>query len=144
MRYVFDTCVLVAGLRSRRGASFVILQAIGNGLLRGVASTTLLLKYQDVLKRDPNLEQFWAKPDEVDIILGMLASRLEPIQINFSWRPQLTDPDDEMVLECSVNAQSATIVTFNVRDFLPEASQFQIEVIQPGTLLQRCNLVKSQ
>ncbi len=144
MRYVFDTCVLVAGLRSRRGASFVILQAIGNGLLRGVASTTLLLEYQDVLKRDANLEQFWAKPDEVDIILGMLASRLEPIQINFSWRPQLTDPDDEMVLECSVNAQSATIVTFNVRDFLPEASQFQIEVIQPGTLLQRCNLVKSQ
>lgn len=144
MRYVFDTCVLVAGLRSRRGASFVILQAIGNGLLRGVASTTLLLEYQDVLKRDANLEQFWAKPDEVDIILGMLASRLEPIQINFSWRPQLTDPDDEMVLECSVNAQSATIVTFNIRDFLPEASQFQIEVIQPGTLLQRCNLVKSQ
>jgi putative PIN family toxin of toxin-antitoxin system len=144
MRYVFDTCVLVAGLRSRRGSSFVILQAIGNGLLRGVASTTLLLEYQDVLKRDANLEQFWAKSDEVDIILGMLASRLEPIQINFSWRPQLTDPDDEMVLECSVNAQSATIVTFNVRDFLPEASQFQIEVIQPGTLLQRCNLVKSQ
>ena len=144
MRYVFDTCVLVAGLRSRRGASFVILQAIGNGLLRGVASTTLLLEYQDVLKRDANLEQFWAKSDEVDIILGMLASRLEPIQINFSWRPQLTNPDNEMVLECSVNAQSATIVTFNVRDFLPEASQFQIEVIQPGTLLQRCNLVKSQ
>lgn len=144
MRYVFDTCVLVAGLRSRRGSSFVILQAIENGLLRGVASTTLLLEYQDVLKRDANLEQFWAKSDEVDIILGMLASRLEPIQINFSWRPQLTNPDNEMVLECSVNAQSATIVTFNVRDFLPEASQFQIEVIQPGTLLQRCNLVKSQ
>jgi predicted nucleic acid-binding protein len=33
--YVFDTNVLVAGLRSRKGASFVILQALRHGLIKG-------------------------------------------------------------------------------------------------------------
>jgi predicted nucleic acid-binding protein len=43
--YIFDTNVFVAGLRSQRGASFVVLQALRAGLLEGGASTALLLEY---------------------------------------------------------------------------------------------------
>jgi predicted nucleic acid-binding protein len=92
--YVFDTSVLVAGLRSRKGASFVILQALRNRWIKGAASTALLLEYSDVLKREANLQQFWVTDDEVEVILGVLASLLEPVPIYFSWRPQLTDPND--------------------------------------------------
>ena len=138
--YVFDTSILVAGLRSRKGASFVILQALRHGLIKGAASTALLLEYSDVLKRDVNLAAFWANADEVAVILGVLANVLEPIPIYFSWRPQLTDPNDEMVLECALNAQAAAIVTFNIRDFLPAANQLQMNLIQPGELVQQLNL----
>jgi predicted nucleic acid-binding protein len=48
--YVFDTNILVAGLRSRKGASFVILQALRHGIITGAASTALMLEYSDVLK----------------------------------------------------------------------------------------------
>lgn len=48
--------------------------------------------------------------------------------------------DNEMVLECAINAQASAIVTFNERDFLPAAQQFGIEVIQPGVLVRSLNL----
>jgi putative PIN family toxin of toxin-antitoxin system len=140
--YVFDTSVLVSALRSRQGASFVILQAIRGGLLEGRASTALLLEYADVFKRDANLQQFWMEPEEVDVTLGVLATMLEPVLIDFQWRPQLRDPNDEMVLECAVNAQAKAIVTFNTRDFLPGASRFGVEVVPPNVLVKRLNLVE--
>jgi putative PIN family toxin of toxin-antitoxin system len=140
--YIFDTNVFVAALRSQRGASFVVLQALRAGLLEGGASTALLLEYEDVLKRDVHLQHFWVSVDDVEMLVGVLATLLRPIVIDFRWRPQLTDPNDEMVLECAVNAQAATIVTFNGRDFLPQASQFGVQVLAPNVLVQRLNLVE--
>lgn len=100
--YVFGTCILVAALRFRRGASFLILSAIRQGAIAGVLSEALFLEYADVLKRDQ--KQFWTSPEEIDVVLEVLADRLEPIPIYFQWRPQLRDANDEMVLECAINA----------------------------------------
>ncbi|MEL6471569.1 MAG: PIN domain-containing protein [Cyanobacteria bacterium J06623_4] len=55
--YVFDTNIFVAALRSRRGASFVILNAIRQELISGAASQALLLEYADVLLREDNIER---------------------------------------------------------------------------------------
>jgi predicted nucleic acid-binding protein len=99
----------------------------------------MLLEYEAVLLRDQQLANFWVAMDELEIILGILADRLQPAEINFRWRPQLRDPNDEMVLECAVNAGAKAIVTFNQRDFLPAATQFGLEVIPPKTgAMQNC------
>ena len=55
----------------------------------------------------------------------------------FQWRPQLPDPDDEMVLELAANSRADTIVTVNTRDFLPAARTFGVEVLRPGEFLRR-------
>lgn len=142
MLYVFDTNIWVAALRSRRGASFVVLKALSQGLLTGAVSEALFLEYSEVLRRDEGLRDFWAAADEVDNVLAMLASRMVPVPIYFRWRPQLTDPDDEMVLECAINAGASAIVTFNSQDFLPAVRRFGIEAIRPGELVRRTNLVE--
>jgi putative PIN family toxin of toxin-antitoxin system len=140
--YVFDTCVWVAALRSQQGASFLIFQALQQRLLQGFISVPLLFEYEEVLRRDQQLANFWVALDELEIILGILTDRLQPSTINFRWRPQLRDPKDEMVLECAVNAGAKAIVTFNQRDFLPAATTFGLEVIPPKALLVRHDLRK--
>jgi putative PIN family toxin of toxin-antitoxin system len=140
--YVFDTCVWVAALRSQQGASFLLFQALEQRVLQGFISVPLLFEYEEVLRRDQQLANFGVTLDELEIILGMLADRLQPSTINFRWRPQLRDPKDEMVLECAVNAGAKAIVTFNQRDFLPAATTFGLEVIPPKALLVRHDLRK--
>jgi putative PIN family toxin of toxin-antitoxin system len=140
--YVFDTCIWVAALRSQQGASFLIFQALQQRLLQGFISVPLLFEYEEVLRRDQQLANFWVALDELEIILGILTDRLQPSTINFRWRPQLRDPKDEMVLECAVNAGAKAIVTFNQRDFLPAATTFGLEVIPPKALLVRHDLRK--
>lgn len=140
--YIFDTNVFVAALRSRRGASFIILGAIRNELILGSMSQALLLEYEDVLTRDKNLENFWADTNEIEALIGAISRRFTPVPIYFKWRPQLLDPDDEMVLECAINASAEFIVTFNKKDFLPAATQFGIEVLSPGEFVQKLDLVE--
>jgi putative PIN family toxin of toxin-antitoxin system len=140
--YVFDTSIFVAGLRSQKGASFVLLKAIRDRLIEGAASTALLLEYVDVLSRDENLQNFWLSPAEVHLFLGVIVLQLKPVLIDFSWRPQLSDANDEMVLECAINARASAIVTFNTRDFLPAATQFGIPLIEPGALVRSLRLTE--
>jgi len=87
-----------------------------------------------------NIEKFWTDTDDVRTLIGALASQFESIQVDFTWRPQLRDPNDEMVLDCAVNAQANAIVTFNKRDFLPNATQFGIEILSPGEFIKRLQL----
>ncbi len=138
--YVFDTNIITAALRSRLGASFLILQSIRHDLITGCISPALFFEYADVLQRGTQLANFWIDPHEVDIILDVLAQKLIPVNIFYTWRPQLKDPNDEMVLDCAINGKAQAIVTFNQKDFLPAADYFQIQLLQPNQLVKSLNL----
>ncbi len=61
----------------------------------------------------------------------------EPVKTHFLWRPQLRDPNDEMVLEAAVNGRADAVVTFNVRDYGDAASRFGVEVLLPREAIAR-------
>jgi hypothetical protein len=60
----------------------------------------------------------------------------EPVESHFLWRPQLRDPNDEMVLEAAVNGRANALVTFNSRDFGKVPAKFGIEVLLPERRLR--------
>jgi len=136
-RLVVDTSVIVAGLRSQLGASNRILTLVAERRLVPLVTTALFLEYEDVLNRpEQRLATDMAKEDVVGF-LAALASAAEPVDVHFMWRPQLANPADELVLEAAVNGRASAIITHNVRDFLPAARDFEIEVITPSVMLQK-------
>lgn len=127
-RLIIDTNILVAATRNRAGPSFALMQLVRQGALRMCCSPALFLEYEDMLKRPEQLAASGLASDDIDAILNELAGLIEPVTTYYTWRPQLRDPADEMVLEAAVNARVDAIVTYNLRDFQP-AKRFGIPVL---------------
>ena len=134
-RIVIDTSVVVAALRSRSGASNAILRHVALRALTPLATTALFLKYEDVLRRPEQRLAHGLTLEQIDRFLSALASACEPVDVRFHWRPQLSDPNDEMVLEAAVNGRADRLVTHNVRDFAVAGETFRLPVVTPGALL---------
>ena len=138
VQIVLDTNVLVAGLRSNRGASFKLLELIGRSEAFEInLSVPLVLEYEAVLRR---MVEFRYETD-VDRVLNYLCQVGNHRQIFFLWRPFLRDASDEMVLEVAVESGSQRIVTHNVRDFERVPEQFGIEIVTPRAFLAEINEV---
>jgi putative PIN family toxin of toxin-antitoxin system len=128
--------VIVAALRSRTGASNALLQHVAHGRLRPLVSTALFLEYEDALKRPETRLATGMNEEEVDDFLAALASAAEAVDVNFRWRPQLSDPKDELILEAAVNGEADALVTHNVRDFEPATRLFGLRVLLPRDVLK--------
>lgn len=102
-----------------------------------LATPALFLEYEDVLKRPEQREASGLSLAEVNAALTALAALTEPVEVRFTWRPQLADPGDEMVLEAAVNGQADALVTHNLADFALAAPRFGLMLLRPGELLER-------
>ena len=129
--------VIVARLRSRLGASNRMLELVAEQRLIPLVTTALFLEYEEVLKRAE--QRLTTGMSEVNIagFLGAFVSAAEPVEVHFLWRPLLSAPDDELVLECAVNGSAEAIVTHNTRHFMPAFRELSMATITPGTLLKR-------
>jgi len=136
IRAVLDTNILVAGLSSQLGASFVLLTHALKRRFELVASPALWLEYEAVLKRREIMNLHGLTTKDVDDILNALAEVMTPVQSHYLWRPQLRDPNDEMVLEAAVNGHADHLVTLNVKDFALATSRWQIKLMTPGPFLR--------
>lgn len=130
---VIDSNVLVAGLRSKNGQAFRLLQLVGTGLFGINLSVPLVLEYEDVLAR-PNLS-LPVTPAVIEAVIDYHCAVGRHHRIYYLWRPFLRDPKDDMILELAVKANCDYIVTFNKRDFVGVMKQFGIQVATPGEFL---------
>jgi len=135
--FVLDTDVVVAALRSDRGASRQLLLAALNREFELLLSVPLMLEYEAVLTRAEHLAASRLTSAEVGRVLDDLAAIARPVRLAFRWRPRLPDPDDDMVLETAINGRASAIVTFNQRDFANATSEFNCAVIPPAAALQQ-------
>ena len=128
LKAIIDTNVLVAGLRSKQGFAFRILDAAARKQFVPALSVPLYCEYLDVLSR-PGMVPF--TPEQIETFCLSLAELSDIHDIYFLWRPLLPDPKDDMVLEIAVAAGVSHIITFNIQDF-SNAKSFGITPIQPA------------
>jgi putative PIN family toxin of toxin-antitoxin system len=135
---VVDTNVIVAALRSRRGASFRLLSLIGGKHFEANISVPLLLEYEAASKRIAR--EVGLTHNDIDDILDYICSVATHRQIYFLWRPLLKDPRDDLVLELAIEAECDFIVTHNVRDFVG-AERFGLKVVTPRAFLRAIGVI---
>jgi putative PIN family toxin of toxin-antitoxin system len=132
-----DTDAVVAAMRSPTGASAAILRRVRMRQATLLLSVPLAIEYEAVCRRPEHRLEAGLSERQVEIFLDAVIAMAEPVQTHFLWRPQLRDPNDEMVLEAAVNGRADALVTFNVRDYGTTPSQFGVEVLLPREAIAR-------
>ena len=130
---VIDTNVIIAALRSKRGASSKLLSLLGIGLFDIHDSVPLILEYEDVIQRQRT--SLGLSNRDVSDFINSLCALAQHHEIYFLWRPFLPDANDELILELAVSAQCDYIVTHNLADF-KGIEKFGIKAITPREFLQ--------
>jgi predicted nucleic acid-binding protein len=90
-----------------------------------------------VLTREEHRKVHGLSVPDVDELINALSSVAESVQIRFLWRPLLSDPTDDMVLETAVNGRADLLVTFNQEDFAAAAKRFGVKIVRPSEALHR-------
>ncbi len=128
---VIDTNVIVAAFHSRRGAAHRLLSLIDAGRYETHVSVPLVLEYEDVLSRP----KYGLSPEEIRDVVDYFCKVGAHCQVYFLWRPHLSDPKDDMVLELAVSSACDYIITYNTRDFQGIAP-FGLKAIRPIEFLR--------
>ena len=139
---MLDTDVLVAAFRSDTGASRRVLEAARARRFHLLLSVPLMLEYEAVLTRPEHLAACRATREDVSAVLDELAYVAKTVELVIRTRPQLQDPNDEMVLETAINGRADAIVTFNERDFRPAATRFRCSVVRPVEVVRQLEEAK--
>ncbi len=133
LQVVLDTNVLVAAIRSPQGASFRVLQRVGDARWKLNLSPGVLFEYEEIAR--PLVKEFWPRPERLDDLLDYLVAAANRPRISYTWRPVLRDADDDMILELAIAAHADFIVTHNIRDF-SGAERFAVGVLTPADFLR--------
>lgn len=137
LRLVLDTGVLVAALRSRGGASWQLVDGALTRRFTLLLSVPLALEYEAVLIREEHRNVHGLSVQEVIEVVNALIRVAESVQIRFLWRPLLSNPADDMVLETAANGRADGLVTFNEADFAAASRKFAFKILRPSEALRR-------
>ena len=136
-RFVLDTDVIVAAMRSPGGASAALIGMALNRRLTMLASVPLFFEYEAKRTSPIHWTAAGLTQEQANIFVNGLAALIEPVKTHYLWRPMLRDPNDEMVLEVAVNGRADAIVTFNLRDYGVVPKAFNVEVLTPSSAIRR-------
>jgi putative PIN family toxin of toxin-antitoxin system len=133
-----DTNVLFEALYSKWGASYQILRLIRHGEIGMALSVPLFQEYRDVLSRSESKRQLGLDDTSVEVILQFLATVGRPTDISYSWRPNLKDEADNMVVELALASRSEYLITSNIRDFTEGADlkNDDLKIVTPRQFME--------
>jgi putative PIN family toxin of toxin-antitoxin system len=130
---IVDTNVLLSGLRSRRGSSFRLIQQVAERIIMPSVTVPLVLEYEDVLKRPGFLPHYSEK--EIGDFIDWWVSVSSTHSVHFLWRPHLSDPKDDLLLEAAIVAGAKHIVSYNLRHLEP-CLELGIKPLSPADYLK--------
>ncbi|MEC4882877.1 MAG: PIN domain-containing protein [Scytonema sp. PMC 1070.18] len=100
---VLDPNLLLAGLRSCRGASYKLLTILNNSRWQLNVSTALIFEYEEILKREK--DQLDLTSEDIDNVIEGICAIANRCKIFYLWRPVARAPDDDFLAlhKCGMN-----------------------------------------
>ena len=137
MRYLLDTNVLVAALRSSQGASHALVRRALQGELPLVVHQKLVYEYRDVFSRPTTLADTGLAWADAELVLAHLVARAQEVHVRYLWRPNLRDEGDNHLIELAVAGNAQAVVTHNVRDLARgELAWPRLRILTPAQFLE--------
>ena len=136
---VIDTDVILAGLRSNKGASYQLLTILNDRRFQINVSATLVFEYEEILKREQ--QQISLNNEDIDNIINGICHLANHHEIFYMWRPLAKDEDDDFLIDLALKCQASFIISYNQRDLNP-VEKFGISVVTPKQFLQILGEIK--
>lgn len=127
---VFDTNILISAVLSQRSSPYRCLELAKQGGVQSVTCQEILEEFEEKLqgKFAYSLELAQAKVQEI-LNYSQLAT------ITNTLDSGITDPDDNMILECAVVGGATHIVTGDKRHLLPLGNYQGISIVSAADFL---------
>jgi putative PIN family toxin of toxin-antitoxin system len=139
MTVTIDTNILFQAFYSSVGASHEIIRMVRFGEIEMAISVPVFQEYRDVLSRSHNKTLLGLDDADVDTIMSFVATVGRVTHISYSWRPNLRDEADNMIVELARASASRFLITRNLRDMTvgSDLKNDDIDVVTPGEFLRR-------
>ena len=138
MKIVIDSNVLFTALKSKQGASYKLISLLPSKRFSIAISVPLIIEYEDVLRRG-RLPDSLSEKDISDFV-DFFCRVGDQQDIFFLWRPFLSDPSDDLVLEVAVAGDCDAIITYNKRHF-KNTEKFGLRVLNPREFLAEIGVI---
>lgn len=138
MNIVIDTNVILSALFSKNGASYQLVRWLFETNKKvNIVSIPLVIEFEDVLLRPEHLTKYKnLTKSDIRRFIDDICTISKHQTIYYLWRPYLSDPKDDMVLETAFNGSADYIITHNIKDFRNVEHTFSIQVITPKLFLK--------
>jgi len=110
-----------------------LLSIIDAGKFELAISVPLVKEYEATAKK--HLRATGLSVSDIDAIIDYICDVAKHYKIYYLWRPFLSDPKDDMVLELAAVSNANPIVTYNGADF-KGIEKFGLRAIKPGDFLE--------
>ena len=136
-RIVIDTSVVISALISKRGASREVLRQCLLGNYKPSISNTLFQECEAVSARAEVRRNCPLNTKEIETLLNSYYGVCQWVSIHYLWRPNLSDENDNFLIELAVAGNCDVIVTNNVKDLVDTELNFNnLKILRPQQLLR--------
>lgn len=127
---VFDNNILLSALFSPNGKPFRCLELAREGRVQSVTCQEIVDEFQEKLQN-----KFEYSLPDAQVAANLVLNYSQLVTITNTLDSGITDPDDNMILECVVVGGATHIVTGDKRHLLPLGSYQGISIINAADFL---------
>jgi len=136
MKVVIDTSVWISALITKNSDSRKLLRLVFEKKLVPQMSEALFYEYEDVMKRKKLQERTPLSKKEQVSLLNAYISTCKWNEIYYMWRPNLSDENDNFVVELAVASGAEAIITYNLKDFTNAELSFSHTITTPENFIK--------